>query len=57
LNSKVYSQLIAFNIIVQASTMKGDTTMKRFVSLLEEAVSGYEGKFGEIIHEAPHFTG
>ena len=29
--------------------------MKRFDSLLEEAVSGYEGKFGEIIHEAPAF--
>ncbi len=35
--------------------MKGKTTMKRFDSLLEEAVSGYEGKFGEIIHEAPAF--
>ena len=29
--------------------------MKRFDSLLEEAVSGYEGKFSEIIHEAPAF--
>ena len=29
--------------------------MKRFGSLLEEAVSGYEGKFKEIIHEAPAF--
>ncbi len=29
--------------------------MKRFDSLLEEAVSGYEGKFSEIISEAPAF--
>jgi uncharacterized membrane protein YkvA (DUF1232 family) len=29
--------------------------MKRFDSMLEEAVSGYEGKFSEIVHEAPAF--
>ena len=33
------------------------TIMKRFDSLLEEAVSGYEGKFSEIISEAPAFYG
>ena len=31
--------------------------MKRFDSSLEEAVSDYEGKFSEIIHELLHFTG
>ena len=29
--------------------------MKRFDSMLEDAVSGYEGKFSEIIYEAPAF--
>ncbi len=29
--------------------------MKRFDSMLEEAVSGYEGKFSEIVCEAPAF--
>ncbi len=29
--------------------------MMRFDGLLEEAVSGYEGKFSDLIHEAPAF--
>jgi uncharacterized membrane protein YkvA (DUF1232 family) len=29
--------------------------MKRFDSMLEEAVSGYEGTFSDIVHEAPAF--
>ncbi len=29
--------------------------MKRFDKMLEEAVSGYNGKFNEIIHEGPAF--
>jgi uncharacterized membrane protein YkvA (DUF1232 family) len=29
--------------------------MKRFDSMLEEAVSGYEGKFSKIVCEAPAF--
>jgi uncharacterized membrane protein YkvA (DUF1232 family) len=35
--------------------MIGCNDMKRFDSMLEEAVSGYEGKFSEIICEAPAF--